>query len=149
MRTWSANSTVISQTALMWKLTWLYTDGKRLITLGSSWVKHKYPYISWYWTWPSISVGWAYQQILNNKMIWFYDGIKSWWHYHQICWTTYHARWEKWLSVEHPTTSQLILRNSSTRSLNAIISVGQTNVLKVYQCHLNHLKTMLQNFTGI
>ena len=42
----------------------------------------------------------------------------------------YHARCEKTLSVEAANTSQLMERNSSTRSLNAMISVGHTNVLK-------------------
>lgn len=34
--------------------------------------------------------------------------------------------------VETPTTSQLMARNSAMRSENAMISVGQTNVLKNY-----------------
>lgn len=45
---------------------------------------------------------------------------------------THQAKWEKTLSVEQATTSQLIARNSSTRSLKAMISVGQTKVLKIY-----------------
>lgn len=43
---------------------------------------------------------------------------------------TYHARWVNLLSTEQATTSQFIFRNSCTRSLNAMISVGQTNVLR-------------------
>ncbi len=42
---------------------------------------------------------------------------------------TYQARWVNWESTEQATTSALIARNSSTLSLNARISVGQTNVL--------------------
>jgi hypothetical protein len=38
------------------------------------------------------------------------------------------ARWVKWLSTEQATTSAPIARNSSTRSLKARISVGQTKV---------------------
>ena len=47
------------------------------------------------------------------------------------------ARWQKWLSVEQAINSQLILRNSSARSENAMISVGQTKVLqrKEIQCN--------------
>lgn len=44
---------------------------------------------------------------------------------------THQAKWENTLSVEQATTSQLIARNSSTRSLKAMISVGQTKVLKM------------------
>lgn len=44
---------------------------------------------------------------------------------------THQAKWENTLSVEQATTSQLIARNSSTRSLKAMISVGQTKVLKI------------------
>ena len=43
---------------------------------------------------------------------------------------TYHAKWVKTESTEQPTTSVLIARNSSILSLKAMISVGQTNVLK-------------------
>ena len=43
---------------------------------------------------------------------------------------SYHAKWQKCESTEHATTSQLILRNSSARSLKAMISVGHTNVLR-------------------
>ena len=42
----------------------------------------------------------------------------------------YQAKCEYWESTEQAMTSQLIARNSLTRSLNAIISVGQTNVLE-------------------
>ena len=49
---------------------------------------------------------------------------------------TYHAKWVKTESTEQPTTSVLIARNSSILSLKAMISVGQTNVLKnKYQQH--------------
>lgn len=43
---------------------------------------------------------------------------------------SYHARCVNCESMEQATTSALIARNSSTRSLNAMISVGQTNVLQ-------------------
>ena len=42
----------------------------------------------------------------------------------------YQARWLKCESTEQAITSQLMARNSSTLSLKAMISVGQTNVLK-------------------
>lgn len=42
----------------------------------------------------------------------------------------YHAKWVNTESTEQPTTSVLIARNSSILSLKAMISVGQTNVLK-------------------
>lgn len=42
---------------------------------------------------------------------------------------TYHAKWVNFESTEHATTSVFIALNSSIRSLKAIISVGQTNVL--------------------
>ena len=45
------------------------------------------------------------------------------------CWQSYHAKCEKWLSTEHATTSQFMALNSSTLSLNAVISVGHMNVL--------------------
>lgn len=41
-----------------------------------------------------------------------------------------HAKWVKCESVETPTTSQLMLRNSCILSEKAMISVGQTKVLK-------------------
>lgn len=41
-----------------------------------------------------------------------------------------HAKWVKCESTEHAITSVLILRNSLILSLNARISVGQTNVLE-------------------
>lgn len=41
-----------------------------------------------------------------------------------------HAKWVKWESVETPITSQAMLRNSCILSENAMISVGQTKVLK-------------------
>lgn len=40
-----------------------------------------------------------------------------------------HARWVKWESTDTPTTSQLTSWNSLALSLNAMISVGHTNVL--------------------
>ena len=43
---------------------------------------------------------------------------------------TYQAKWVKTESTEQPTTSVLIARNSSIRSLKAMISVGQTKVLQ-------------------
>ena len=42
----------------------------------------------------------------------------------------YQARWLKCESTEQAITSQLMAWNSSTLSLKAMISVGQTNVLK-------------------
>ncbi len=56
--------------------------------------------------------------------------------------STDHARWLKWLSVEHATTSQLMARNSSERSLKAMISVGQTKVLETRQITL--VRTLLK-----
>lgn len=44
---------------------------------------------------------------------------------------SHHARWVNCESTEHPTISVFILRNSSARSLKAMISVGQTKVLKI------------------
>ena len=41
-----------------------------------------------------------------------------------------HAKWLKCESVETPTTSAFTSLNSLIRSLNAMISVGQTNILK-------------------
>ena len=46
---------------------------------------------------------------------------------------SYQARWVNWESTEQATTSVLMARNSCTRSLNAMISVGQTNVLQEKQ----------------
>lgn len=43
---------------------------------------------------------------------------------------SYQARWVNWESTEQATTSVLMAWNSCTRSLNAMISVGQTNVLQ-------------------
>ena len=43
---------------------------------------------------------------------------------------TYHAKCVKTESTDTAITSVLIFLNSSTLSLNAIISVGQTNVLQ-------------------
>lgn len=40
------------------------------------------------------------------------------------------ARWVKWESTDTPTTSQLTSWNSLALSLNEMISVGHTNVLK-------------------
>jgi len=39
-----------------------------------------------------------------------------------------HARWVNWESTETPRISAPIFLNSSWRSLNAVISVGHTNV---------------------
>lgn len=44
--------------------------------------------------------------------------------------STYHAKCVKTESTEHATTSELIWRNSSILLLKAMISVGQTKVLK-------------------
>lgn len=50
---------------------------------------------------------------------------------------SYHARWVNWESTEQATTSVLIAWNSCTRSLNAMISVGQTNVLQRTEKHIH------------
>lgn len=51
--------------------------------------------------------------------------------------TTYQARCVNCESTEHATTSVFILRNWSMLSLKAIISVGQTKVLKAKKCTHN------------
>ena len=43
---------------------------------------------------------------------------------------THHAKWVNCESTEHAMTCVLIVSNSLTLSLNAMISVGHTNVLK-------------------
>lgn len=55
------------------------------------------------------------------------------------------ARWVKCESVEAAITSQPILRKSSARSENAIISVGHTNVLQRdrYGYSLCHVRRLL------
>lgn len=58
---------------------------------------------------------------------------------------SYHARWVNWESTEQATTWVLIAWNSCTRSLNAMISVGQTNVLQNTRQHA--LKTC--TFCGV
>ena len=50
----------------------------------------------------------------------------------------YQARWLKCESTEQAITSQLMARNSSTLSLKAMISVGQTNVLKKKQMQITN-----------
>lgn len=57
--------------------------------------------------------------------------------------STYHAKCEKWESVEAATISQSIFRNSSARSENAMISVGQTKVLSnINKKHCKNLHRM-------
>ena len=48
----------------------------------------------------------------------------------QIKVKTHHAKWVNCESTEHAMTCVLIVSNSLTLSLNAMISVGHTNVLK-------------------
>ena len=43
---------------------------------------------------------------------------------------THHAKWVNCESTEHAMTCVLIVSNSLSLSLNAMISVGHTNVLK-------------------
>ena len=58
-----------------------------------------------------------------------YEGVKDKFSPYQL--PSYQAKCEKCESTEQAITEQLIASNSWTRSLKAMISVGQTNVLKI------------------
>jgi len=80
---------------------------------------------------------------VGDTLIFLEDAIFAWNGMVSICqeWNVHFSKtplftwtkWLNWLSVEQATTSQPMFLNSSTLSENAIISVGHTNVLKIFK----------------